>query len=881
LLAIVLQMPPKASLKTESGLQQLNDLLYDRSYVGGTLHATAEDIACFSEIQSKPHRQQFPHVVRWYEHIAGLKARHAGYHTWPGGATAAETQKKGPKAPGKEKVTLTFDCEVKTVEDRRNVAGDDSVHVGSGATCYPSSSSGSAGRYYITTAINYCNGWPHIGHAYESMTADVFARFHRMLGQDVFYMTGADEHGQKIAQTAEGEGMKPIDICDRYCLGFRALNQRMHVSNDFYVRTTEKRHKDVARSIWKICKDKGDIYLDRYEGWYLIREERFITDQEAQEWDYKDPSSGVPLKKMSEPSYFFRLGNYQKKIIDYIEANQEFVQPAQYREELLSRLKSIELRDLSISRGTFDWGVPCPEDPVDGKSHVMYVWFDALINYISGVDGTDKSKPLSRFWPCTTHVIGKDISWFHAVIWPAMLMSAGIALPKSILVHGHIAGPDGRKMSKSLGNVVDPHDMLDKYPCDALRWYLCREAAYGDDLKFSEDSMKYMHNSELCDNLGNLVNRAISLCGGSVPKCQNPKLVDLPFNLAELKSSVRQAFESYDLSGAADLAIRAAAATNKWIAGYEPWKMKEEAKQELRATCLRMLLEAVYVLAHFFGPFIPTAAEAIFKKVGEAARPFSQLKDDFQNLTAGKEVKSTSVLFSVLEVQKVDVAAAAAEKQAQKEAYAKSAGKEEAKAAGKEEAKAAGKAAAKSKSKGKEKVEIKDDPNQPLFSKLDIRVGKIVKAENHPDAERLFVEQIDVGDPEGPRQVISGLREHYSLEEFEGKRLLVICNLMPAKMRGVTSHGMVLCAKNPDKKVVELIAVPESCAIGDRVLPQGVESSWAPFPKEAVKELQVWEKVVKELKTDGGRVACFAGTPLMTSKGEKFLAPTQPGVEIG
>jgi len=354
-------------------------------------------------------------------------------------------------------------------------------------------------------------------------------------------------------------------------------------------------------------------------------------------------------------------------------------------------------------------------------------------------------------------------------------------------------------------------------------------------------------------------------------------LVDLPFNLAELKSSVRQAFEAYDLSGAADLAVRAAAATNKWIAGYEPWKMKEEAKQELRATCLRMLLEAVYVLAHFFGPFIPTAAEAIFKKVGEAPRPIPELKDDFQNLTAGKEVKSTSVLFAVLEVQKVDVAAAAAEKQAQKEAHAK--GKAEPK--GKAEAKAAGKAEAKAKSKGKQKVEIKDDPNQPLFSKLDIRVGKIVKAENHPDAERLFVEQIDVGDPEGPRQVISGLREHYSLEEFEGKRLLVICNLMPAKMRGVTSHGMVLCAKNPDKKVVELIGVPESCAIGDRVLPQGVESSWAPFPKEAVKELQVWENVVKELKTDGGRVACFAGTPLVTSKGEKFLAPTQSGVEIG
>lgn len=673
-------MPPKApnvgSLRTEKGLAELNELLSSRSYVGGTIFATAEDMTFFAQVPSRPDRQKYPHLLRWYNHIAGLRARHAPYHVWPGqtktsqdSEPAGQETKKGPRAPGKEKQVLPFDCKVEAVEDRRQVQGDDSVKRGAGGTCFPSAEKGPYGRYYITTAINYCNGWPHIGHAYEALTSDVFARYHRLLGQDVFFMTGADEHGQKIAQAAENEGLQPQEICDRYCIGFRALNQRLNVSNDFYVRTTADRHKVVARSVWDICKKKGDIYLDRYEGWYMVREERFITDQEAQEFNFKDPTSGAPLKKMSEPSFFFRLSKYQEKVVKLIEERPEFIQPAQYRGEILERLKSIELRDLSISRGTFDWGVSCPEDLVDGKRHVMYVWFDALINYLSGIDGIDPKKPLSRFWPANMHIVGKDIHWFHTVIWPAMLMSAGIPLPKSVVVHGFIAGADGRKMSKSLGNVVDPHDMLDKFPCDTLRWYFCREAAFGDDVRFSEDSLRLMHNAELCDNLGNLVNRAVNLSGGSVPRCDVE--VSLPFDLKELKASVSEAFEAYRLSDAADLTVRAAAATNKWIADLEPWKMKAEDQQARRSACLRKLLEAVYVLAHFFAPFIPVAAEAIFGKVGQPPRPIPDLRDDFANLEDGKEVKATSLLFSQLEVKKVDVDAAT-EKKAEAKAKADS-----------------------------------------------------------------------------------------------------------------------------------------------------------------------------------------------------------------
>jgi len=687
-------------------------------------------------------------------------------------------------------------------------------------------------------------------------------------------MTGADEHGQKIAAKAEEEGLAPLAVCDRYCDGFKALNQRLNVSNDFYVRTTADRHKVVARAMWEKCKAVGDIFLDRYEGWYLVREERFITDQEAQEWNYKDPGSGTPLKKMSEPSFFFKLSKYQAAVVKHIEENEQFIQPQQYRTEILERLRSIELRNLSISRGTFAWGVECPEEKVEGQPHVMYVWFDALINYVSGVDGIDPSKPLSRFWPANMHIVGKDIIWFHAVIWPAMLMSAGVPLPKSLVVHGFIAGADGRKMSKSWGNVIDPHDMLDKLPCDTLRWYMIREAPYGDDLKFSEDSLRLMHNSDLCDNLGNLVNRAVSLCGGKVPECK-PGLASLPFDLAELKASTHQAFEQFRLNEAADLAIRACGATNKWIAALEPWKMKDAEQQPLKAACCRLLLEAVYVLGHFFAPFMPIAGEAIFRKVGEKPRPIPKLNDSFLNLTAGKEVVTGSILFEQLEVTKTPATVAVPEPSAKEAAEPKAKAKAKAK-----EAKEAKPAAAKAAAKGGKAAIPEDNLEQPLFSKLEVRVGRIVKAWHHPEADRLFVEQIDVGEPE-PRQIVSGLREHYSLEEFEGRKLLVICNMAPAKLKNVTSSGMVLCAKSSDKKVVELLDVPADCEVGERVLPEGVPESWAPSVPEAVKKYKVWEGVAQALRSDADRVACFDGKPLRTSKGARFLAPTQTNAEIG
>lgn len=656
-------MPPKValpSLRTESGLAQFNELLKDRSYIEGGFQATLTDLAKFSEIQHLPDQQQFPHIVRWYHHVQGLKEKYAdgigpkrdsasssgGRADAPKNKPAAKPEvAKKPAGPAKgENKSLVIDCQPRPVQETR-IPADVCPPLGAGSKPFPNAAESKHGRYYITTAITYANGWPHIGHAYEALTSDVFARYHRLLGKDVFFVTGSDEHGQKIAQTAEDAGLTPQAMVDKYVASFKALNQRLTVSEDFFVRTTAKQHKDVAKAVWKMCKDAGDIYLDRYEGWYLVREERFVAETEAKEWNFKDPNSGVPLKKMSEPSFFFKLSKFQEKLLKHMEEHEEFIQPQQYRTEIMERLKSIELRDLSISRGTFEWGVPCPEDKVDDKEHVMYVWFDALINYISAIDGIDSKKPLSRFWPADMHVIGKDISWFHSVIWPAMLMSANIKLPKSIVVHGFISGADGRKMSKSFGNVVNPHELLDWMPSDSLRWYLCRESAFGDDVKFSVPNLKMMHNSELCDNLGNLVNRAVSLCKGKIPKGQ-PGQSTQPFDLAEIKAAMQKAMVAYKLAEGAEIVIRACAATNKWIADLEPWKMKDAEKDALRQSILRMLIEAVYVLAHFFAPYIPLAAEAIFDKIA-AKRPIPELKDDFMNLSEGSPVNPGSVLYAV------------------------------------------------------------------------------------------------------------------------------------------------------------------------------------------------------------------------------------------
>jgi methionyl-tRNA synthetase len=432
--------------------------------------------------------------------------------------------------------------------------------------------------------------------------------------------------------------------------GFQCLNQRILITNDDYIRTTSDRHKKTAQELWKKCHANGDIYLDTYNGWYNIREEAFVTDSEAALSDFKDPTSGLPLKQVKEESYFFKMSAYHDKLVKYIQDNPDFIRPEQHRNGILARLTADPLRDLSISRTTFKWGIHAPEgfDP----NHVMYVWVDALSNYLTGVNGlnvdTDAKEGLSKFWPASVHIIGKDILWFHTVIWPCLLMSAGLPLPKTVFAHGFVNDKEGKKMSKSMGNVVDPHDMLDKFDVDTFRWYLCKEAPYGGELAFSENSLRDMHNADLCDTLGNLVHRATNLCqkfcGGVVPDVPAPS--NPPINMDVICTQYIAKMNNFELQGGANVAIQGFRDVNKYLADEAPWLKKGDEHAELRQVVVRACLEAVYALTHLMTPYIPIGASRIFEKLGKEPVGLVALGRDCRNLEVGAKIQIGDVLYS-------------------------------------------------------------------------------------------------------------------------------------------------------------------------------------------------------------------------------------------
>mmetsp|Transcript_6233 Transcript_6233/g.13475 ORF Transcript_6233/g.13475 Transcript_6233/m.13475 type:complete len:763 (-) Transcript_6233:550-2838(-) len=645
--------------------------------------------------------------------------------------------------------------------------------------------------FYLTTAINYTNGPAHMGHAYEAVTSDILARAARLSGHLALFVTGSDEHGQKIAGSAEDAGVPPINICDKYVAGFRVLNQRCLISNDDYIRTTSERHARTARALWDRCAKAGDIYLGSYEGWYNVREETFVTDKDAQATDYKDPASGLPLRKVSESSYFFKMGSYHERLVEHIRQNPNFIQPEHQRKFVLSRLDGDPLRDLSISRTTFNWGIGVEGDP---PGHVMYVWFDALSNYLTGCDvlgvnDDEKTKGRGNHWPADVHVIGKDIIWFHAVIWPCILMSAGLDLPKTIFAHGFVNDKEGKKMSKSLGNVVDPHDMLDQFSIDTFRWYLAKEAIFGSELSFKEESLQDMHNADLCDTLGNLVHRATKLCekycGGAVPDV--PLEQPLPINFADIRKKYLDKISTFEIEGAAADTIAAYRDVNGYLTTREPWKMKGDDRADERRAVVRTVLESVYALSHLLGPFVPNGAHAIAEeKLHTPLREnVWEVEAALNNLKPGTVVTVGNVLYKKIvskdEMDTVKVVSGRAEE------YRESQRK-------KKEAKA--KMAEKSKMGQAKKATSVAAANQPEFSKMDIRVGKIGKVWNHPDADRLYCEEIDVGkDSGGIREIASGLRGHYEISDLKDRKVLVVCNLKASKILGFISNGMVLAAK--------------------------------------------------------------------------------------
>jgi len=513
-------------------------------------------------------------------------------------------------------------------------------------------------KYYVTTAINYANGSPHMGHAYEAILTDCFARYRRLAGYETFFLTGADEHGQKIANTAQRLGISPQKLVDDCVEQFKSLDEKLDISYDKYIRTTSDYHKKTCRELWNRCAK--DITLEHYEGWYDERAEMFVKQTDAELQNFCD-ADGIPLKKTKEACYFFHLGKYAHRIKKHIENNPNFILPQARKHDVLKMLEDADaLEKLSISRTTFDWGVRLPENFDQG--HVMYVWIDALTNYLSGVGFNDTDSFWKKMWPADCHIIGKDIVRFHAIYWPAFLMSAEIPLPKSIYCHGFVLDANGTKMSKTLGNVIDALGIINKFGADAFRYYALKDASPGADVKFSETALIVARNSELGGIFGNLVHRAAALaethCASRVPEFNNlfAEQIPKPFDLDALRQNAALAADSMDAAAYAYCTMNAARDANKWLQDIAPWKIKEKDNQ--RTFVLRYLLEACYALALFLAPLLPHAATRAVRRIGGSLNiGYHQLSNNFDNLIPGSLVTPGPPLFAQIEL-KDDVATA-------------------------------------------------------------------------------------------------------------------------------------------------------------------------------------------------------------------------------
>lgn len=492
--------------------------------------------------------------------------------------------------------------------------------------------------FYLTTAITYPNGVPHIGHAYEYISADALARFKRLDGFDVFYMTGTDEHGLKVQQTAEKEGISPKELVDRNSAAIRDVHQLVNSSFDRFIRTTDADHKIAAQELWRRMEANDDIYLDKYAGWYSVRDEAFYNDDETEQREdglRYSKETDTEVTWTEEESYFFRLSQYQDKLIELYESQPEFAAPRYRFNEVISFVKS-GLQDLSISRTSFDWGIPVPGN----DKHVMYVWVDALTNYLTGVGFPNTDSPKWRFWPADVHIIGKDISRFHAVFWPAFLMSAGIELPKRVMIHGFLFN-NGVKMSKSIGNVVAPADWVTSYGRDAVRFFMLREFSYGQDGNYSHDAIVARKNADLANNLGNLAQRSLSMvaknCDAQVPPPGELTAADQAI-LAQARALLetnRAAYQVQEFHRALEAIWTVLGETNAYFAEQAPWVLRKTDPERM-STVLYVTLEVLRIVALLIQPVMPESAAKLLDVLGVPleARDFSAIETSLQPGTA-------------------------------------------------------------------------------------------------------------------------------------------------------------------------------------------------------------------------------------------------------
>ena len=598
--------------------------------------------------------------------------------------------------------------------------------------------------FYLTTPIYYVNDKPHIGHAYTTILADVLTRFHRNSGEDVFFLTGLDEHGQKVQQAAEKHGVDPQKHCNEMAPRFLKLWENLHIQNDDFIRTTEKRHVDVVQHILQKVYDKGDIYEDEYEGLYSVSEERFITEKEADSGEFRD------IKELKEKNYFFKMSNYQQALIDHIKNNPDFIQPKHRKNEVLGFLKQ-PLEDLCISRpkSRLGWGIELPFD----SDYVTYVWFDALINYITAPGYNVNEDNFNKYWPANYHLIGKDILTTHSVYWPTMLMSANIPLPQAIFAHGWwLIGKS--KMSKSLGNVVDPLGLIEEYGVDPVRYYLMREMVLGQDASFTIESFIKRYNSDLANDFGNLLSRISNLLkkffDGRVPQDEDDSAegLDVKSKAVETVAIVWEKIEVMRVNEAIEIILQFVRSINKYIETKAPWKLaKEEPK--IAGKVLFTAAEALRVSAILLSPIMPNRTQTVLETLGATESGL-----DWGGLTSGIEIKPHDPLFPRINIKKLGNSV---------ENHGK-----------------------------KEKLENVITFDE--FQNVELKTAKILKAEKVEGADKLLKLQIKVGDEQ--RQIVSGIAQFYSPEELVEKMIVVVTNLKPATIFGIESNGMLLAAKN-------------------------------------------------------------------------------------